>query len=137
MAPRTVPRLRRPFVILALIGVAGVAFALATVHTIPPRAMTLTAIGETESRIDIYVGGGNNKPPQNLDVLPKRDGYVNRTTDGWNHPLIYAVFGDDTFTLISRGRDGVPGGTGDDEDVVRRFRVARNRNGVPHVQPVP
>jgi hypothetical protein len=136
MTPRTRPILRRPFAILAIIGIGGIAFALATVHTIPPRSMTLTAIGETQSRIEIYVGGGGNKPPDTLDLLPMRDGYMNRTTDGWKRPLIY-VRADDTFSLTSLGRDGVPGGTGDDEDVVRRFRIARNQNGVPHVEPVP
>ena len=32
-------------------------------------------------------------------------------------------FNDGTVSLASLGRDGVPGGTGDDADIVRRFRT--------------
>lgn len=39
--------------------------------------------------------------------------------DGWGHPLVYSVEGND-YALTSLGRDGSPGGTGLDSDLTRR-----------------
>lgn len=55
--------------------------------------------------------------PSSLDVLPKREGYVNRTTDSWNRPLQYHIADDGMLTLTSYGADGKPGGTGEDADI--------------------
>lgn len=40
--------------------------------------------------------------------------------DPWDNPYVYSVPGNDgqPFTLMSYGRDGVAGGTGEDEDVI-------------------
>jgi hypothetical protein len=58
-----------------------------------------------------------------LNALPHRDGYANRTTDGWNRSLRYVIDPNGTFVLSSLGRDGKPGGSGDDADVSARFRI--------------
>jgi hypothetical protein len=84
--------------------------------------MTVTAITETRVRIDIYLANHDGTLPPTLAVLPLRGGYANRTTDGWNRPLIYQIEGDG-FSLTSLGRDGVSGGSGPDADVTEKFRV--------------
>jgi hypothetical protein len=94
-------------------------------HVITDQEMTAGAIGETSYRIGMYVNS-NGKPPPDLSVLPARPGYVNRTTDGWNRPLVYRVDAD-AFSLTSLGRDGVVGGSGEDADVVRKYRVLDGR----------
>ncbi len=65
--------------------------------------------------------------PTSLNTLPIRQGYDNETTDGWNQPLIYAV-DEGGFSLKSLGRDGVPGGSGEDGDIIRKYRLV---NGHP------
>jgi hypothetical protein len=95
------------------------------VDVISDRNMTATAIAETSVRIGLYVQR-NNKLPADLSVIPLRQGYMNRTTDGWKRPLSYHVEGD-TFTLSSLGRDGVAGGTGDDADCLGKYRVVNGQ----------
>lgn len=89
--------------------------------------MTDTAITETRVRIDMYMTA-NGKHPKDLSVLPIRQGYVNRTTDGWGRNLIYDVDNEGIISLISLGRDGKPGGEGDDADIGRYYRT-RNKDG--------
>jgi len=100
------------------------ALAIASCDRITPVEMTDTAIGETFYRIHIYAQE-NGKIPTSLDSLPKREGYINRTTDGWDRPLEYRVRPDGIITLTSYGRDGVPGGDGDDADISVSYRTKR------------
>jgi hypothetical protein len=76
---------------------------------------------ETQVRIGIYLQQ-NGGLPETFDLLPVREGYLNRTTDAWGRPLNFQIEGD-RFTLTSLGRDGVSGGTGDDADLIREYRV--------------
>lgn len=54
-------------------------------------------------------------------MLPRRDGYANRTTDGWGHPLQYRVAADGILTITSLGKDGNPGGGGENADVFESY----------------
>jgi uncharacterized protein YceK len=101
--------------------VALVAGCATVTTTISPSEMTDTSITETRVRIAMYVEQNGNVPAS-LEVLPIRDGYANRTTDGWNRALVFRTGGDE-FSLGSLGRDGVVGGTGEDVDVLQKFRV--------------
>ena len=119
-------------VLIVAAAIAILAFAAnSLVTTIPPHSMTLTAITETHVRMHLYLVE-HRECPDSLSALPKRDGYMNRTTDGWGCPLIYSVSDDGVITLSSLGRDGVAGGTGDDRDDVRRFRT-RNDDGTLNI----
>lgn len=112
----------------AALFVAGlVAFAFLLVHPIPNSAKTLSAITATSVRIEMYVGTSDKRLPPSLEALPKQQGHANRVTDGWDHPLIYAVTSANTFTLTSLGGDGLVGGTGDDADVVVNYRLVDDR----------
>ena len=49
-----------------------------------------------------------------------QDPYLNRTpADGWGNPFIYLVpgTGGRSYEIISYGRDGEPGGEGEDADI--------------------
>jgi Type II secretion system (T2SS), protein G len=122
MSKRLQPIIRRWVIVLAAFGLAVVAISYAFVDVIPKSAITPSAIGETRARIGIYYSANHALPP-NLAVLPIREDHINRTTDAWNRPLIYTIDAADSFTLSSFGRDGVPGGVGEDADIVRKFRI--------------
>jgi hypothetical protein len=90
--------------------------------------MTFTSMDETLVRIDMYMKEHHGEPPPNLAVLPVRQGYMNRTTDGWGYELQYSVDAAGVITLASHGADGKPGGDGLNADIVRRYRT-RNPDG--------
>ena len=50
------------------------------------------------------------------------EGYDNGIIDAWGRPISVRVEGD-TVTLTSLGRDGAPGGIGDDTDMIGIFRA--------------
>ena len=53
----------------------------------------------------------HNSLPKTLDLL--RDG---RDLDAWERPLVYTIQGN-SYTLVSYGQDGKPGGSGWDMDI--------------------
>jgi len=108
-----------PFILLAVTACHA--------HTISPSEMTYSAIGETIYRIHLYAKI-NGTLPSSLAVLPVRDNYANRTLDGWNRPIIYKVTPDGVLSLTSLGSDGLPGGTGEEKDIVVRYR-GKDKNG--------
>ena len=94
------------------------------VDRISPVEATDTAISETFVRIDLYAKQHGTVPPS-LNVLPEREGYANSITDGWGKPLLYEVSDDGRLTLTSYGKDGKPGGTGEDADISRSYYSKR------------
>ena len=110
--------MRQP-ALLALVMLAG----CCSLDVISDEEMTLTAMVETEVRMGMYLKQ-HGKLPETFKELPVREGYVNRTDDGWGRPLIKNVDGDG-FSLTSLGRDGVEGGTGEDADIVRKYRIIK------------
>ena len=111
---------------LRILMISSLTFMIACcTDRITPVDMTYTAIGETFYRIHMYAQS-NSTIPQSLDALPRRPGYLNRTTDGWDRPLEFIVGTDGTITLRSYGRDGQPGGDGEDRDISRTYRTKRS-----------
>ena len=92
---------------------------------------TVSAIGETHYRIYLYIKE-HRTVPSDLSVLPKREGYVNQTTDGWGRELEYSVDKDGVITLRSLGADGQSGGDGLNRDIVRRY-ATRNADGTLNI----
>jgi hypothetical protein len=87
---------------------------------ISPRGLTRSAITETFVRIHLFAQQ-SQAIPSSLDVLPRRAGYANRTTDGWGRPLLYERSNDGIIRLTSLGRDGQPGGQAADADMSTAF----------------
>ena len=108
--------MKKAIIIGISILVTGVILSVALVEQVSPKNMTRSAIGETFARINLFARQ-NKSIPSSLAVLPKREGYVNRTTDAWNRPLQYDVTADGFITIKSLGRDGKPGEQGEYSDI--------------------
>lgn len=65
--------------------------------------------------------------PKVLTTLPELSGLDNITEDAWGRPIRMSVIGS-RVTLVSLGRDGAAGGTGDDADMSGTFSL-RNEDG--------
>ena len=111
---------------LAFLILAGVVIS-SLITVVTPVEMTHTAIGESFVRMQMFLTE-HHRFPSALGELPKREGYANRLTDGWRRPLIYQVEEDNFVTLLSLGRDGQPGGTGEDADIQTTYRT-KNPDG--------
>lgn len=92
------------------------------------KDLTITAIGETQYRIYLFAQSNGSLPKQ-LAELPERPGYMNRTHDAWGKQLIYEIDDSGVITIGSLGRDGDAGGTGDDEDIFRKYRSRDEQSG--------
>lgn len=90
-------------------------------NAIPPSEVTASSMTEVRFRINMYLEK-HGKLPARLGELPERSGFDNQTTDGWGHLLAYEVNGD-VVTLTSHGRDGKPGGSGENSDAVQHYQV--------------
>lgn len=84
-------------------------------------------MGETAYRIEMYLQSHTELPKSLSDDLPVRDDHMNRTTDGWNRPLIYVAISKRIFILISLGSDGISGGSKDDEDIIEMYHVENGK----------
>ena len=93
----------------------------------PPWDITDHAITGTLARIDIYMKQ-HNRVPLTLEQLPERDGYSNSILDKYGRQLLYDVDAEGVISITSLGQDGLPGGSGADGDVIRRFKT-RNPDG--------
>lgn len=91
--------------------------ALLSCTVMTPIDVTYTAILETAYRIHLYTKVNGILPPS-LEVLPILENHINRTVDGWNRPLNYELTPNGLISLKSLGRDGLPGGNGEDKDIV-------------------
>ena len=78
-------------------------------------------------RILIYAAQ-HGKHPESLKQLPVLKGFMNETKDAWHYEIEYHLVGDNLVELISRGEDGKVGGTGNNEDIIRRFTL-RDKEG--------
>ncbi len=100
-------------------------FALPAVFPgrVPPAKITRQRMAYDRVRILEY-GRVHGKLPPDLSVLPRlplkpeADHYFE---DGWRRRLVYEVDSSGIVALKSLGRDGLPGGTGEDAGIVFRF----------------
>lgn len=127
-------KLRRTVIVVlvgtVLFAAVGVGCSLGVVSQlvshVSPRDYAATVMWVMKRRI-IQYATLNDSLPTTPGQLPQMAGYDNSTTDRWGRPIIWRVDGD-TVTLTSYGRDGKPGGTGEDEDILGVFR-ARTEDG--------
>ena len=121
-------------IIVVVILIGGiVAFAASRILGGSDRAKFNLAKAEVEtlaSKIDQYQQDTGALPPS-LDALVKQPSGVNgwlgpyakpeEIKDPWQHPLVYKIPGDGApYTLICLGKDGQPGGSSVDQDIVHQ-----------------
>ena len=98
---------------------------------IPPADLTRSRMGFDRVRIFEYAHA-HGRLPSDLSALPKLalkpEADHSYFEDAWHRNLIYEVDQSGTVTLKSFGRDGVPGGSGDDADIILKF-PSRRKDG--------
>jgi hypothetical protein len=85
----------------------------------PPRPATCTTMYCMKRRILRYASV-HNVLPHSAGELPVIDRYHNGVKDGWGRVIHWQAEGN-RVTLVSYGRDGIPGGIGEDADVIGVF----------------
>ena len=93
---------------------------------IPPRSSTHGTISVMKQRILRYARLHNSLPnsPNDLPQIPEKESGVQ---DAWGRDILMS-FADGKATLTSLGRDGKPGGTGEDADMSGVFPL-KDENG--------
>jgi general secretion pathway protein G len=80
-------------------------------------------ISQISTAVTNYMINNGGKAPNSLDELQEKDpsGHsylVKIPNDPWKNPYIYEPpIGSDPFRVISYGKDGAPGGEGEDADM--------------------
>ncbi len=86
---------------------------------VPPRGLTDARMWVIKRRILQYAHA-HNALPASIKDLPIFSGYDNEIADAWGREIRYEIHSD-KVALTSFGRDGTPGGTGDDADMIGIF----------------
>ena len=90
---------------------------------VPPGELTRQRMAFDRVRILEY-GRDHGQLPLDLSALPplpQKPGTDHHLEDAWHRSLLYEVDASGTVTLTSLGKDGRPGGSGDNADIVFRF----------------
>jgi general secretion pathway protein G len=80
-------------------------------------------ISQISNAIQSYMINNGGKAPDSLDVLEQKDqsGHsylVKIPLDPWKNPYVYEPpQGNDSYRVLTYGKDGAPGGEGDDADI--------------------
>ncbi|MGM0490319.1 MAG: type II secretion system protein GspG [Planctomycetota bacterium] len=92
------------------------------VNEIPAKNMTSTRLTGARTRIEKFWNKHHRVPlhPDDLPDEPNRDCSMR---DGWGRKLNWHSDGKRTVKVWSLGRDGEPGGTGEDADMEIEFVV--------------
>ena len=127
-------RARAGFTLAELMVVIVIIGLLATL-VVPNVVSKLARANVTKAKADIvniakavddYIINNNGRLPDSIEVLVQEDehgnSYLNQETvpkDPWGNEYIYEppASGSRKFRVISFGKDGTPGGEGDDADI--------------------
>jgi len=90
------------------------------VDWIPPRQSTDTALAIMRERLGRF-SEEHQTVPTRLEELPQLKGREISTKDGWRREFGWYSDGERTVKVWSFGRDGKPGGVGDDADLQMTF----------------
>lgn len=80
-------------------------------------------ISQIANAITSYTINNGGKAPESLDMLEQKDANGNSylvkiPLDPWKNPYVYEPpVGTDSFRVLTYGKDGAPGGEGDDADI--------------------
>jgi hypothetical protein len=100
---------------------AVVAVWLLLVDTVPPQSLHHVHM-HMMKRCILRYASAHDALPTSVDQLPRIEGFTNEVTDGWGRAIFWRVEGNEV-TLISYGRDGAPGGSGEDADMIGVFNT--------------
>ena len=87
---------------------------------LPARGLTGIRMETMKQRI-LHYARTHNEFPKTVTDLPLLSSRDNTVQDGWGHDIRFEIATNGTVTLTSLGRDGLPGGAGDDADITRTF----------------
>lgn len=104
----------------------GYVISESLVTRIPPRSATHGTIWVMKHRILRYAKL-HDSLPTSINDLPEIPEKLNRVQDAWGRDILMS-FADAKATLTSLGRDGKPGGIGEDADVTGVFPL-KDENG--------
>lgn len=95
-------------------------YLVSLMDVIPPASMTYSTLLVTHHRIESFWNRHGKVPaePTELPDEPHRDCSL---TDGWGRELLWESDGTSRVKVSSLGRDGKPGGTGEDADLEIEF----------------
>ncbi len=96
------------------------------VGMLPPENYTSTTMHPLKRRIHLYIEA-NNKLPSTLEELPLLKGFSDRVVDVWGNKIVLKIEGTE-ISLISYGKDQIPGGIGENLDVIGIFNARINDN---------
>jgi hypothetical protein len=111
---------------ILFVGALGI-FCLLLFDTVSNRTATENTMWMVKRRILLYARQ-NSRLPETLDALPILPKYDNSIKDAWGNTLQLEIHNGEIVTLRSFGRNNVPGGEGENADIVLSFS-ARTKNG--------
>ena len=85
-------------------------------------------------RVMKHVRSGG-RVPISLEQLPSQPGCMDSNVDGWGRKMELRFENRRATVIISYGRDGKPGGTDDDEDIVGDFDATPEKDAGPGLTP--
>ena len=140
--PDSPPARNRWPILLAAVAALGGILTLVKAYQVveernSPRRSTEVAMRVLSSRVMLYARE-NGSLPDSIDDLPKTRVITNSTNfmrDAWGHRLVLETAPPTGFSLRSLGRDGAPGGTGEDADILLLFPVTNALSIAPNSTP--
>ena len=113
--------------LMVVIVILGLLATLVAQNVVPMLFKANTTVVKNDisqicSAIDNYLINNGNKPPENLEVLvtPDENGHTylkNLPADPWKNDYVYEPpVGTKPYRVLCYGRDGAPGGEGEDAD---------------------
>ena len=117
-------------ILVVLLFASAIVLPLLFPGRVPPGKLTRQRMAFDRVRILEYGRVHGQFPPDlaALPPLPQKPGTDHHFEDAWGRRLIYEFDSSGTVTLKSLGKDGVPGGTDDDADILFKF-PSRNADG--------
>lgn len=107
------------FIALLMLVATGI-FSYFLSDRVSDQTVTRTTMWVVKRRILVYAHQ-NNQLPKSLANIPTLPRFDNSIKDAWGRSLQYQINENKTITLKSLGQDGLPGGAGENADIILSF----------------
>jgi len=124
--------LRSNTIVTTIIVLCLILLYLLFLDFVPSEAHTTSSIISNALDINSYYAI-NQTLPEDLSVIPQREGCDDNMNDYWGRKIIYEYNSDNIVRLISYGKDGVPGGDGNNEDIIYEFKIPLDLENSPSI----